>query len=411
MSNVNKIIWSDVHQKNYIRLYNKLIDKAPAFFKNRNKDTYLNNINKNEIIKFIKNLDLSDSSKETFFFVIARFYEVNKINDTFISTFKQQGYNLKKKREQTDGDNQLDEKEQKGYVKYNELVALVDNIKYSEITTRREHMKYLFLKLLLYNPLRTSFYYTAKFSNGATDDNQNYVVLFGKIKKMATLHIGRDKVSNTKKFNNNEDLKNIAITDNNLIDLIYKSLSKYPRDYLIEVEQNKPVTDNTILKFLRELTGNQLINIDMVRSAYITHHYTAKNLTFNDKSDLANRMRHSTTTANLRYYKHLETDPNNKTDTQLINKNNELEAQNVQLKKQLEEANEKLKKYEEILNKSKEPSKKTINETKLKEDPAILRKKRIDYIYKLNVRKLKKPNELLLKLYGIKLNEATGKYE
>ena len=54
--------------------------------------------------------------------MIARFYEFNKLNNTFISTFKQEGYNLKQRRETDDGNNELDEKEQKGYMKYNELM-------------------------------------------------------------------------------------------------------------------------------------------------------------------------------------------------------------------------------------------------------------------------------------------------
>ena len=70
-----------------------------------------------------------------------------------------------------------------------------------------------------------------------------------------------------------------------------------------------------------------------------------------------------------------------------------------------------MKSYEDILNKSKEPSKKTIDEDKIKEDPKILRKMRVDYLYKLNKQSgIKKPNEKLLKLYDIKLDEATKKY-
>ena len=62
-----KIVWTDAHKKNYGRLYNKLIDTQPAFFKNKDKETYLNTINKKEIINFIKKMELSDSSKESLF--------------------------------------------------------------------------------------------------------------------------------------------------------------------------------------------------------------------------------------------------------------------------------------------------------------------------------------------------------
>ena len=62
-----KIVWSEAHKKNYGRLYNKLIDTQPAFFKNKDKDTYLNNINKKEIINFIKKWSYQTVRKKAFF--------------------------------------------------------------------------------------------------------------------------------------------------------------------------------------------------------------------------------------------------------------------------------------------------------------------------------------------------------
>ena len=49
------------------------------------------------------------------------------------------------------------------------------------------------------------------------------------------------------------------------------------------------------------------------------------------------------------------------------------------------------------------------DEDKIKEDPKTLRKMRIDYLYKLNVKGIKKPNERLLNLYSITFNNETGK--
>ena len=403
-----KMVWSPTHQKNYKRLYNKLIEQSPAWFKIKDEATYLDKINKKELINFIKKLELSDSSKESLFFMVARYYEFNKINNTFITTFKQEGYNLKQRREADDGENELDEKEEVGYMKYNELVAIVENIKYDEIKTRREYMKYLFLKMLLYNPLRTSYYFTALIQQSTkTNDTDNYLILYGQ--KRARIYINADKVSNTKTFNK-EELKNIEIDDRELINLIYESFDKYPRTYLIEIEKNKRLNENYILKLLREATNNKYINIDMVRSAYITHMYNTKNLTYNEKKVIANNLRHTVNTSQLRYLKNLKEDPQNKTDTELIKKMKDLEKENIQVKKQLEEANNKLKSYEAILNKSKEPSKKDIDEDKINEDPKTLRKMRIDYLYKLNVKGIKKPNERLLNLYSITFNNETGKY-
>jgi len=401
-----KMVWSPTHQKNYKRLYNKLIEQSPAWFKIKDEATYLDKINKKELINFIKKLELSDSSKESLFFMVARYYEFNKINNTFISTFKQEGYNLKQRRETDDGENVLDKKEEVGYMKYNELMAIVDNIKYDEIKTRREHMKYLFMRLLLYNPLRTSYYFTALIQQSTkTNDTDNYLILYGQ--KRARIYINTDKVSNTKTFNT-EDLKNIEITDKNLINLLYESFNKYQRTYLLEIEKNKRLNENYILKLLRQATNNKYINIDMIRSAYVTHMYNTKNLTYNEKKVMANNLRHSVSTSQLRYLKNLEED-SKKTDTELIKKIKDLEKENIQVKTQLKDLQEKLKSYENILNKSKQPSKKDISDDKIN-DADTLRKLRRDYIYKLNTKKMKKASEQKMELYGITFNEATGKY-
>ena len=34
-----KIVWSEVHKKNYKRLYNKLREQSPAWFKDKNEDS------------------------------------------------------------------------------------------------------------------------------------------------------------------------------------------------------------------------------------------------------------------------------------------------------------------------------------------------------------------------------------
>ena len=401
------VIWSDVHQKNYIRLYNTLTKSKPSFFKDTNKETYLDKINKKELLRFINKLELSNSSKETLFFMIARFYEYHKVDTSFIQQFKQAGYNLKVKREKTDGDNQLDEKETKGFIKYELLKQIADNIDYENIETKKEHMKYLLLKLLIYNPLRTNYYYTAEFSKGKTEKDKNYMLLLTLAgKQRAILHIGKDKVSKTKYFNN-EEKKNIEIYDNGLIKLIYDSLNKYPRELLITNEKGDKVSDKTILTYLRQITNNKNINVDMLRSAFITHQYNKK-LTYNQKKEIADRLRHSITTGQLRYLKNIDEDEKNKSEEDynvLVNENN-------RLKLQIEELKKKLNDYDNIFEnaKNKKSQKLIENEEELKQEQKLFRKRKLDYIFKLNNNKVNKPNEKLLNFYGIKFNEENKTY-
>ena len=49
----------------------------------------------------------------------------------------------------------------------------------------------------------------------------------------------------------------------------------YPRTYLFELN-NKPITQNTILSYLRRITKVSEINIDMMRSSYINWFYENK---------------------------------------------------------------------------------------------------------------------------------------
>ena len=76
-----KLIWSDAHEKLYKQLFNKLIE-----INNKIKiESYLLNYNKRNLMKFIKDLPLSDSTKESFLFMVARYLELNKPIIAFVT--------------------------------------------------------------------------------------------------------------------------------------------------------------------------------------------------------------------------------------------------------------------------------------------------------------------------------------
>ena len=85
--------------KLYKQLFNKLIE-----INNKIKiESYLLNYNKRNLMKFIKDLPLSDSTKESFLFMVARYLELNKPNDTSITDFKNAGYKFKTTRQDKEG--------------------------------------------------------------------------------------------------------------------------------------------------------------------------------------------------------------------------------------------------------------------------------------------------------------------
>ena len=96
---MSKLKWTSEHQKNYQALFNKLSENNPKL----NNDDYLMKINKRELIKIINNFQLSDSRKESYYFMVARYLAINKPKDNFIKLFQQQGYNKNNKRRQRRG--------------------------------------------------------------------------------------------------------------------------------------------------------------------------------------------------------------------------------------------------------------------------------------------------------------------
>ena len=392
-----KPVWNKQDESRYNSLYNKL--KASG--EDINKENYLKKYNKSKLQRFINKLELSTSTKESFNFMVAKWLRMNKPNDTTIQNFQTTGYKLKKKREEEDANNELDERELENYRDYSYFVDILNSINYKEIRTYRTHLQYLLLSLLIKNPpVRTSVYTSLQFhTKGGYDEKKNYLFLQTTAgKRQAILFIGNDKVSNTKYFK--EDLIHnfIEIEDRELVELIYYSYEKYPRNYVFENNINKkPIEDETLLKYLREITKVDKINIDMMRSIYITHQHGSKKMTYAEKTKLAQKMRHTVTTAELRYFKLLNKDSDeslkDKRIKELEEMNKELNDKVAQLEKQLEETEIKLRDTKGEVSQSSE-----------------WKKKRYDIIYRLNKGINKNVKEKTLEKYDIKYNSDKHEY-
>ena len=308
------------------------------------------------------------------------------------------GLKLKQKREEDDSRNELDAKELENYRDYNYFVDILNTTDYKQIKTSRKHLQYLFLALLVQHPpLRTSFFSSASFhTKGGYDQKRNYVMLLPSSgSRRVMLYVGRDKVSNTKSFGGDIFKNNIEIENRFLIDLIYYSYEKYPRTYLFE-NKGKPMQDETLLQYLREITKVEKINVDMMRSIYITHQYKT-NLTYEEKKKLANQMRHSVDTQQLRYLKVFSKEKDDKIKHNRIKELEEqvrkLNSENTDLRKQIEDSETKLRDF-------KGESSKT----------AEWKKRRYDTIFKLSKGLQQNVKESTLEKYDIKYNNDTGKY-
>ena len=370
--------WTKQHDKKYIWLYNYMKEKDNTL----NKDNYIK-LNKRNIGSQIENnKDWSDGSKENLLFMIGRWLYNNGFKKDG-EQYSNKGKQYSKKIADNTEENKLDEKEEQNFREHQYFIDLINNIDESKINNQSDDQKYLLLNLLVKQPpVRTSFYNTAKFITKLKDnDNKNnFIHIDRRGKTKATIIINKDKASNYKEYNLNKDLSKIKIIEDDLATLLYNSLTKYPPTYLFEYN-NKSISENTLLKWLRSITKIDKVNINMMRSSYITHYYE-NNPSYRLKNKLSKQMRHSVNTASKNYNKVLNTE-NKPTSELLTNAKSEISKLQIQL-------------YE-------------CSNNLIKNDNVITKKNKYDVLYNINVRK-SKPSERIIKKYDLKYNEENKTY-
>ena len=379
MTSTLTLKWDINHIKKYGWLFNKLKVEHP----NIKKDSYIHDIDKNTLLNFIKKSSLGISSKESLYFIVARWLEINEPNNNMISAFKQAGYNLKVQYESADMDNKLDDKEQQNYKEYSYFKTILDKINFDKITNKRQHYESLLLALLVYQPpMRTSFYTSCLITtNPAVNTVDNYIVLTHtkSIIRRAYFYINKDKVSGSKSYADTSK-KIIEIENKTLIDILFNSYDTYNRKYLLE-NNNKQIVYSALLRYLRNITNIPAINIDMMRSMYITNEYN-KGLSYKQKEVLSLKMRHSVDIASKAYYKISDkAKPRDEEIDILKTENNRLQVELLGLKAQLNIHN---------------PTDK------------LMHKRRTDVLFRLNKGDASK--SATLDKYDIKYNEDTKKY-
>lgn len=303
-------LWTTHHINKYNWLYNYIKQLNP----NINKSNFIN-VYKDQLVDIIhSNPKWGNSAKESIFFLIARWLELNT-KSPYINIFKSEGWKLKEKKEQDEELNQLDNKEKDNYRSRNYFINILNNIDPNNIDNIIDHYKYLLLTLLVKQPpLRPDFYRSAKIINNIDkDDNINNFIYINRRGSLKAYYIiNKDKVSNYKLYNMKPNLKKIEIIDDDVIKLLDYSFKTFPRRYLFEIN-GKQISYDTILKWLRNITKVNNINFDIMRSSYITWFYKNKS-NYSDKNKLAKQMRHTVKTAMINYNKIDDTDINDNVD-------------------------------------------------------------------------------------------------
>ena len=323
--------WSKQHEKLYSMLYNYMNKN----FKNINEYSFINE-NKRQLMSIIeKNNNWGASSKESLFFMIARFLMIDNPNDKYVKLYQEAGFKLLQENRAKENENQQDEKEIENYKPHNYFIDILNSVNVDDIKTQIQHYKYLQLALLTYQPpLRTNFYVTAKIirSMKENDKKNNFIWISRKGSLNIFYIVNDDKVSKTKIYAMNKNLSYIKLEDNNLIKLINDSYEKYPREYLFEVN-NKPISQTTYLNWLRKITEVSQINNDIMRSSYVNWFYE-HNKKLSDREKLAYQMRHSVLTSQRNYLKLFEPE-DNKEKPEIIQTTEELKKEIDKLKEQL----------------------------------------------------------------------------
>lgn len=365
--------WSDIHEARYNALF--------SYFKNIlqlniNKEDYIEKMSKRDIFKYIMdNTKWADGTKESYLLMVARKLNILK-NYRQAKQFSEQGFEFMKSRGDAEGNNQLDEREKESWRPHQYFIDILNTVKQEGTISITQHLKILLLTLLTYQPpLRTSFYTTALILRRKEDNDKqhNYVYINRRGSAKIQYIVNKDKASNYKQYTMHKNLSFIDV-EGEAKKALSESEQNFPRNYLFEIN-DEPISESTLLRWLREITGVPKITIDIMRSSYITWFYE-KHPHFNDREKLGKVMRHSQKTAQLNYNKvfateHIE-ESCKEAKKELVVKNQELKALQIQLTA-----------YQET-----------------KPNDLLFKKRRRDALYQINTKK-REPRDITLKKYGI----------
>jgi len=390
-----KLTWTHVHAKLYDALFNRFSTEYPADYESFITDN-ANPKTRNGLLKFIHSTSYKDGSKKNIFFMVGRYLEIE--GDSRYKAYLQEGHDLREIVEKHERKNEQTDKEKEFYRPHEYFVELINQHKVDDEYRPRDamasgqayksmdfkqHIQFLILCLVtLQPPLRSSFFYTAQHISQKAQNNKedNYIFLNAKTKAI-TYIVNNDKVSTSKYYSMRPNLKNIDVTDPFLKELLFYSFKTYPRTYLIQKSSsdNEPVAQATLLSYLRTVTSLSGIDVDIMRSSYITYIYKSQP-NVEVKSKLADEMRHSLYAATVYYDKGTLVPITLDEEAQ-----QKIIIENQILKDQIESVKEE------------------------KDEKKAYTKKRYDILYRLNRSDITKPKQSTIDKYFLQ-KDPTGKW-
>lgn len=194
--------------------------------------------------------------------------------------------------------NELTNNEKKNWRTQGEILEILNNMQIDNMT---DYNRFLLLLMTTHQPpLRKSFYHNLEFLfDSRKNDGKNNYLLIQKTPLKAYYIVNEDKVSKYEKFND-DDSKYIEVDNKDLIKLLLSSYEKKPRTYIFEKENGTPYTLGSFSKVMLEEPYN--LNFNILRSSYITAFYKDNQYT-KERSDLARKMRHAMSRAEVNYLK------------------------------------------------------------------------------------------------------------
>jgi hypothetical protein len=167
-----------------------------------------------------------------------------------------------------------------------DIIQLREYYKTSQHKKRNDHMAYLLLCFLTYQPvLRSSFYTTSIIIYDQNkNDNINNFVMIDKKDKTIKFIVNKDKVSKFKYK------KKIIPVNGVLYDILIDSLKRYPRNYLFFYG---PKQTSQLLLFIKKINNtNKYLSMAIARTACITAFHSKKR-TAREYLDFSERCRNT----------------------------------------------------------------------------------------------------------------------
>lgn len=194
----------------------------------------------------------------------------------------------------------LDENERANYIKYNELINKVEELRmiYNNTPNYKNMIKLLVLGLYtLHPPLRNDYYNMRLISNDYEDDRKHNYMLIDDRQNIYVI-INKDKVINI------HGRLEIVITNPTLKNILLTYITEYAPNntYLFQRKNGQPYTKAQIQYIINNMFSHKLLNIYNLRSAYISEYYKHYP-TLLKRKELADKMRHGQKMAEMSYLK------------------------------------------------------------------------------------------------------------